>query len=315
MTSFATPHSFPLVSVVVATYNGARFIGEQMESVVSQTYPNLEIIVVDDASTDDTVTIVESFSQKHENVTLFSSGENLGFLKNFERGVLLAKGEFIALCDQDDIWIEDKIEILMREREDAALVYCNSELIDGQGNSLGIKLTDLKNLLNFDSPLNYVVGGTASGHAMMVQRDVMLQSLPWPEMVTHDFWIGFVATFTNPLKFVDKVLVLYRQHDANVVGITAASAKATPKKKQTKEERNDLVRQRMRLMYEKCPSSLTEAKQVFFTLDKSYARFSFETNFTRMITFLKYRQKITAYKKRNELRRILFCLKMFVKIE
>ncbi len=315
MTSFATQNSFPLVSVVVATYNGARFIGEQMESIVSQTYPNLEIIVVDDASTDETVKIVTSFLEKYENVTLFSSEENLGFLKNFERGVLLAKGEFIALSDQDDIWIEDKIEILMREREGAALVYCNSELIDRQGKSVGIKLTDLKNLLNFDSPLNYVVGGTASGHAMMVQRDVMLQSLPWPKMVTHDFWIGFVATFTSPLKFVDKVLVLYRQHDANVVGITAGSAKATPKKKQTKEQRNEIVRERMRLMYEKCPASLTEAKQVFFTLDKSYARFSLETNFTRMITFLKYRQKITAYKKRNELRRILFCLKMFVKIE
>ncbi len=306
--------SFPLVSVVIATFNGARFIREQLESIINQSYHHLEIIITDDASTDETVPIVREYCLKYDHVKLLRSETNLGFLKNFERGVLFCRGEYIALSDQDDIWLPEKIEILMHARKDHALVYCNSELIDAQGKSLGVKLTDLKNLIDFDSPINYTVGGTASGHAMLVKREAILQSLPWPAMVTHDYWIGFVSTFFAPLKFVDKVLVLYRQHDANVVGVTAGGAKATRRKK-TKEERNELARERIRLMYEKCPEQLTEVKQFFFTLNKSYEDFSLLNNFTRMITFLKYRHKITAYKRRSEFRRILFCLKMFVKIE
>lgn len=309
-----TSESHPLVSVVIATYNGARFIRQQLESIIAQTYPNMEIIVVDDASQDDTVLIVTEYASRNEQIQLFTAETNLGFLKNFERGVRLCKGEYIALSDQDDIWLPEKVEILMRERGSHPLIYCNSELIDENGNSLGIRLTDLKNLKNFDSPINYAVGGTASGHAMIVKKEVMLQSLPWPKMVTHDYWIGFVSTFSGPLKFVDKVLVLYRQHNANVIGITAGSAKAT-KKKKTTEEHNMRARARVRLMYEKCPESLVEEKQFFHTLNETYEDFSFGNNFKRMTAFLRYRDKITAYKKRNELRRILFCLKMFVKIE
>lgn len=304
----------PLVSVVVATFNGARFIAEQLESIINQSYTPLEIIITDDASTDETVSVLSKYAEQHNHIKVITSEENVGFLKNFERGVRLANGEYIALSDQDDIWLPEKIEILMRERKDHALVYCNSELVDANGKNLGIKLTDLKNLIDFDSPINYTVGGTASGHAMLVKKEAILTSLPWPAMVTHDYWIGFVSTFYGPLKFVDKVLVLYRQHDANVVGITAGVAKAT-KRKKTKRERNELARERIRLMYEKCPDELTEAKHFFSVLNKSYEDFSLRNNFTRMVTFLKNRRRITAYKKRNEFRRILFCLKMFVKIE
>jgi glycosyltransferase involved in cell wall biosynthesis len=307
--------SNPLVSVVIATYNGARFIRQQLESIIAQTYNNLEIIVVDDASTDATVTIVDDYTRQDDRIKLVTARENLGFLKNFERGVLASRGEYVALSDQDDIWLPEKIEIMMRERGDHGLVYCNSELIDENGNSLGIKLTDLKNLIDFDSPINYTVGGTASGHAMIVKRHIIIESLPWPPMVTHDYWIGFVATFTSPLKFVNQPLVKYRQHDANVVGITAGGAKATPKRKKTKLDRNWLIKERMRLMYEKCPSNLAEEKLFFHTLMISYEDFTLKNNFTRMAAFLKYRSKITAYKKRSELRRILFCLKMLVKIE
>jgi len=304
-----------MVSVVIATYNGARFLRQQLQSIIDQTYPNIEIIVVDDASRDDTISIVTEYAITDHRVRLHPSERNIGFLKNFERGVLLSSGDYIALSDQDDIWLPEKIEILMRERKDHPLIYCNSELIDENGKSLGIKLTDLKNLKNFASPINYTVGGTASGHAMIVKREVVVESLPWPPMVTHDFWIGFVSTFTGPMKFVDQVLVLYRQHENNVIGVTGGGAKATPQKRKTKEERDELKRQRIRLMYKKCPAHLSEAKQFFYTLVKSYEDFSLRKNFMRMAAFLKHRHKITAYKKRNELRRILFCLKMFVKIE
>jgi glycosyltransferase involved in cell wall biosynthesis len=307
--------SRPLVSVVMATFNGGRFIREQMDSILSQTYPSLEVIVVDDASDDNTLSILNEYTAHHPQVKVFPAEANMGFLKNFERGIRLCEGAFIALSDQDDIWLPAKIETLMAQRGNHPLVYCNSELIDGEGKKINIKLTDLKNLLDFDSPINYTVGGTASGHAMLVRRDVALASFPWPPMVTHDYWLGFVATLFGPLKFVDQVLVLYRQHNANVIGVSAGSLRATRKKKRTKAEKHQLIRERMRLMYEKCPDTLVEEKRFFLTLSKSYEDFSLSSNFTRMITFMKYRDKITAYKKRNALRRIFFCLKMFTKIE
>ena len=307
--------SFPLVSIVVATYNGAHFLKEQLDSILAQTYPNFEVVVVDDASKDGTLAILDYYEASNQNFSVYRAEENLGYLKNFQKGMLLCKGDYIALSDQDDIWLPEKISVLMRERGDHALIYCNSELIDANGNRLGVKLTDLKNLLDFWSPLNYVVGGTASGHAMIVKKEVIAQSLPVPGMVTHDYWIGFVSTFSNPLKFVDEVLVLYRQHDGNVIGVNSGNARATKKKKVTRQERNELVRQRMSLMYQKCPDEQTEVKKVFHSLDRSYQNFSLHNNFTRLMIFFKYRKEITAYKKRSELRRWLFCLKMFYKIE
>lgn len=306
---------FPLVSIVMATYNGERFLKEQLDSIVNQTYSNLEIVIVDDASKDSTINILEQYESRYQNLKVYKAEQNLGYIKNFQKGILLCKGDYIALSDQDDIWLPEKISTLMRERGDHALIYCNSELIDAEGKSLGIKLSDLKNLLDFWTPLNYVVGGTASGHAMIVKKEVMIQSMPLPLMVTHDYWIGFMSTFTSPMKFVNEVLVLYRQHGGNVVGVSAGSSKATKKKKSTKEERDEVIRQRMKLMYEKCPGDLKEIKKVFYSLNKSYQNFSLSNNFTRMILFFKYRKEITAYKKRSELRRLLFCLKMFFKIE
>ncbi|WP_221394461.1 glycosyltransferase family 2 protein [Dyadobacter sp. NIV53] len=304
-----------LVSIVVATYNGERFLREQLDSIVNQTYPNLEIVIVDDASNDGTIAILERYAASYPNICVYKAEKNLGYIKNFQKGLLLCKGDYIALSDQDDIWLPEKISILMKEKGEHAMVYCNSELIGADGESLGIKLTDLKNLLDFWTPLNYVVGGTASGHAMLVKREVIEQSLPLPVIVTHDYWIGFVSTLFSPIKFVDEVLVLYRQHGGNVIGVNSGGTKATRKKKITKESRNEIIRERMKMMYEKCPDSLPEIKKVFYSLHKSYQNFSLRHNFTRMIIFFRYRKEITAYKKRKELRRWLFCMKMFFKIE
>ncbi|TDE12003.1 glycosyltransferase family 2 protein [Dyadobacter psychrotolerans] len=307
--------STPLVSIVMATYNGGRFLREQLDSLVAQTYPNLEIVIVDDASTDQTPAILDEYVAVYSNIQVYKAEQNLGYIRNFEKGLLLCQGEYIALCDQDDIWLAEKISILMRQRGHHSLIYCNSELIDAAGERSGVKLNDLKNLLDFWTPLNYVVGGTASGHAMLVKREVILQSVPLPSMVTHDYWIGFVATLSAPMKFVHEVLVLYRQHGGNVIGVNGGGSKATKKRKISKEERDELVRQRMKLMYEKCPEQPVEIKKVFYSLSKSYQNFSFSNNFTRMTIFFRYRKEITAYKKRSEFRRWLFCLKMFYKIE
>ncbi|MEN9599976.1 MAG: hypothetical protein RL596_2297 [Bacteroidota bacterium] len=310
--------STPLISVVVATYNGARFIGAQLDSIVQQTYPNIEVIVVDDRSTDNTATILHTYATQYSNIKVFINEENLGYVKNFEKGMLLATGDFIAPSDQDDIWLPEKLSILMRERGDHLIVYCNSELINDENQKIGKKLSDIKRLVSYDDCLTYAIGNAAAGHAMLFPRSLVANCVPLPTMIPHDYWLGFVATFTSPLKYIDTPLVLYRQHNANVFGATkikSADGTIPKRKKKTTTQENEEARERMRLLYEKCPDHLVEQKEVYRLLNKSYQDFSLSNNFLRMYLFFKYNKRMMAFKHRSLLRRWLFCLKMFFKIK
>jgi len=310
--------STPLISVVVATYNGARFIGAQLDSIVQQTYPNIEVIVVDDRSTDNTATILHTYATQYSNIKVFINEENLGYVKNFEKGMLLATGDFIAPSDQDDIWLPEKLSILMRERGDHLIVYCNSELINDENQKIDKKLSDIKRLVSYDDCLTYAIGNAAAGHAMLFPRSLVANCVPLPTMIPHDYWLGFVATFTSPLKYIDTPLVLYRQHNANVFGATkikSADGTIPKRKKKTTTQENEEARERMRLLYEKCPDHLVEQKEVYRLLNKSYQDFSLSNNFLRMYLFFKYNKRMMAFKHRSLLRRWLFCLKMFFKIK
>ena len=127
--------SHPLVSVVIATYNGERFIGKQLDSILAQTYPNIEVIIVDDCSSDNTVNLLQQYAAIHQNIFIYQNDKNLGYVKNFEKGMLLSKGDFIAPSDQDDIWLPQKIQVLMNAISNDCIVYCNSALIDDEDNT------------------------------------------------------------------------------------------------------------------------------------------------------------------------------------
>ena len=306
-----------LISVVIATYNGERFIGKQLDSILAQTYTNIELVVVDDCSTDSTVSILNEYASRFSNIHVYINEHNLGYVKNFEKGMLLAKGDFIAPSDQDDIWLPKKLEILMSEIGDNAIVYCNSELIDDEDNLVGRKLSEVKKLISFNDCLNYTVGNSAPGHGMLFPKKLVTDSVPLPTMIPHDYWLGFVATFYSQLKYIDQPLVLYRQHNANVFGaakIKSADGTAPIRKKKTTAEEIELAKQRMQLMYKKCPADLAEQKNVFRLLNKSYRGFSLSNNWLRMVIFFRYNKTILAFKRRNLFRRWLYCLKMFVKI-
>ncbi|WP_051416462.1 glycosyltransferase family 2 protein [Asinibacterium sp. OR53] len=309
----------PLISVVMATYNGERFIGAQLNSILEQTYPNLELIIVDDGSTDGTANLLKQYAERFNNIRLFFNEQNIGYVRNFEKGMLLAAGDFLALSDQDDIWDKQKLSLLMQEIGDHPVVYCNSELIDYNGNLTGKKLSDIKRLGDFDDCLSFLVGNSAPGHAMIIRRSLVRASVPLAPMIPHDHWLGFVATLTGKIKFVDKVLVQYRQHNANVFGAAKVKAEGEPvpakKKKPGKETELAQIRERMRLQYEKCPESLVNEKKMLADVMQSYQDFSLMNNFKRMILFFRYNRRILAYKRRNQLRRWLFCLKMFYKIK
>lgn len=310
-----TDHSHPLVSIVVATYNGERFLDEQLDSLLRQTYEPLEIVVVDDCSSDGTMSILDRYAALDARVRVFRNPHNLGFQKNFERGFLLARGEYIAPCDQDDIWGPDKIEVLIRNRGSYGITYCDSEFIDGTGASLGQKMSEWKTLADFDDPINFAVGASVPGHAMLIKKSLIADAIPFPPCVTHDYWLGFVATLQGPLKFVAQPLVLYRRHDGNLFGALKTQGRwHRRRQRRNRAERESIARQRVQLLYEKCPDNLVEAKHFYATVVRTYQSYSLPNNLTRMLTFFRYRRAILAFKKRSELRRVLFSVKMFFTI-
>ena len=303
-------NAIPLVSVVVATYNGEKFLRPQLDSIVQQSYRPIEVIAVDDGSTDNTVAILNEYASQYDNFRVFQNEQNLGYQKNFEKGFLLAKGDYIAPCDQDDIWLSGKIEKLVQSIGNHPIVFCNSAFIDKDGNALGETLLDKKNFTDFDSPIMYTVGASAPGHAMLITKAVALAAMPFPTLLSHDNWLGFVATFYGPLKFVNEILVLYRRHDTNVFG--AINNKA--QKKELASQRIQKARQRIQLFYDKCPDNLEEEKKFFKAVSKSYESYSLANNFNRMCLFFKYRKEILMHKKRSNVRSFLYCLKVFFKI-
>ena len=126
--------SQPVVSIALCTYNGEQFLKKQIDSLLNQTYSNLQIIICDDASQDDTKAILEDYSDSR--IKKIFNHKNIGYIKNFEQAINLCKGDFIALCDQDDIWKPEKIETMLNSIDDAWLLFCDSELIDEQDNLL-----------------------------------------------------------------------------------------------------------------------------------------------------------------------------------
>lgn len=314
----------------MATYNGERFLSEQLESILSQSYPNIELIVVDDGSVDGTVALMESYIKRYPAIRLYVNEENLGYIKNFEKGMLLANGEYIALSDQDDIWRKDKLALLLEQIGPYEIIYSNSLLIDDAGNSLGKYMSDIRNQINYTDCLMYTIGAWAPGHAMLFRKELITRCLPFPQLVTHDFWLGFVAACKGTVAYINLPLVYYRQHSANAIGADTHGNKsgivgqATNKgggrcnqqrRRGGQQKKRQQSRDRMRLLYLKCPSEKATQKKILGIIYHSYLSFSLKNNWIRMITFFKYRNLILAYKKKSALMRILFCLKMFFKID
>src|SRR5450755_302603 len=142
-------YSTPLVSIAMATYNGASYIAQQLNSLLKQTYPNLEIIVTDDASTDGTLAILENFKNKHDNIKIFNNATNQGITYSFEHSIRNCSGDFIAISDQDDIWELTKIEVLLSAMKNEDVIYSDSELVDKNGQPLNKLISSLVNLGSF----------------------------------------------------------------------------------------------------------------------------------------------------------------------
>jgi glycosyltransferase involved in cell wall biosynthesis len=215
----------PLVSIALATYNGDRFLRELLESIYCQSYCNIEVIAGDDCSTDDTASILEEYRESH-GLHYQVNGQNLGFLRNFEKILPLCRGEFIALADQDDIWTPEKLEKMVNAIGDASLVYTDAYLVNENGQELPgslIKNSGVRTVNGRD--FRYFVCNTCvTGCTVLFRRDLLQHALPIPICENyHDWWLAVVAACLGGVRYLDEQLVRYRQHGANDTGASVKS--------------------------------------------------------------------------------------------
>lgn len=306
----------PLVSVVLATYNGERFLREQIDSLLSQTYPNIEIVAVDDCSSDSSIEILNEYFRNHKNFTVHRNETNLGYVKTFEKGIRLSQGSVVSLCDQDDVWEQEKISKTMNallENESVA-AYCDSLLIDCDGHSLNLKISDVKNLCAYKNSIPFFIGNCVSGHACLFTREFANEIMPFPNDVIHDWWIAFNATLREKLSYVKEPLVRYRQHAANVLASHVKPQKKIHSRHERMEREREEARKRIDTFYKNCPDNKTREKEILQKISESYKSFSFSRNLMRVSTFLKNRDELLAIKRKSASGRWFWCLKMFFRI-
>lgn len=250
------------ISIAMCTYNGARYVRQQLESIASQTRPPHELIVCDDKSSDNTVEIVKSFaSQALFPVRLYVNEQNLGTTKNFEQAIELCTGDVIALSDQDDVWHPGKlacIEARLLSAPAAGFVFTDAEVVDKDLRSLGYRLWErtfkrsqqklFEEGRAFDVLLQHHI---VTGATMAFRSQFKKLILPVPTDITviHDGWIAILIAAVADLTAIPDSMIKYRQHTAQQIGMKSHN------KVHTKSERDayylaeahklDTIRQRL----------------------------------------------------------------------
>lgn len=313
----ASSRELPLVSVVLGTYNGERYLEEQLVSVLQQTYQALEIIAIDDGSTDKTVEILQKHAALDGRIKVFVNERNLGFVRNFEKGAMLSSGEWIAFCDQDDFWMPEKIEKMLNSVGDFPMIYCDSILCDSQLNDLDKRISDVANFQTFTDCRQLCVFSRMYGHATLVSRSLFDKARPFIPEMPHDGWLAFHATLYGGVAFLPEALVKYRQHESNVFGAVGRKwkKKSDIGRREKRRKEIDRVRTRMTAFYGACPERLVEQKKLLRALVESYSSFSIRNDIKRVGLFFANHKLLLAVKKYGTFRKYLFCLKMLVKIK
>ena len=305
-----------LVSVVLGTYNGETYLEEQLCSVLAQTWDSLEIIAIDDGSTDRTVGILREYAARDPRIRVVINEHNLGFVRNFEKGCRLARGRYIALCDQDDYWFPEKIEKMVADIGDYPMVYCDSDLCGDDLQSLGKRISDLVHYQSFDDCRQLCVFSRMYGHATLITRELFEKATPFREEVPHDGWLAYHATLFGGVRYLPEVLVKYRQHAGNVFGVVGRKWKKD-KTDRAEKKRKELRRIRIRMdaYCAACPETLVPQKRLLRALVKSYRSFAPWNDVRRVVLFLSNYKRLLTVKRYSGLRKILFCFKMLVKIK
>jgi glycosyltransferase involved in cell wall biosynthesis len=221
------------MSVAMCTFNGADFLPAQLASIAEQTRLPDELIICDDASTDGTRALLESFARTASiPVSLYFSDQNTGSVKNFERAIGLCTGDVIALSDQDDVWHKDKLELIeqhLQRNAATGMVFSDAEIVDENLNPLQRRIWEAvgfdahrQKLLRSGRSLDVLITGwTVTGATMAFRSAYVKLALPVPTNIAmiHDGWIALTIAAVADVAFIEQPLIKYRQHERQQIGV------------------------------------------------------------------------------------------------
>ena len=223
--------SIPRIDVALATYNGAAYLGDLLQSLAQQSHGNIEVFLSDDGSTDDTLAIAAKFGSVL-NIRRVGDARHHGLVRNFETALGGGAADYVALCDQDDVWHPQKLHRLLARMRELEVehgpamplaVFSDLRIVDA---GLAVLSPSFFAATLKSSAANqfehFLLGNHVPGCALLVNRRLLDLALPFPDVPVHDWWLLQVAVLFGRIGYVDAALVDYRQHGGNAVGIGAA---------------------------------------------------------------------------------------------
>ena len=224
------------IDVLMATYNGEKYVAEQIESILNQTYSAIRLLISDDASTDGTRQILQEYAEKDKRIQLFFQENNLGYIGNFEFLLTKVENEIFMLCDQDDVWKEDKIQKTYEkcQIEQADLVFTDLEVVDEHLKTIYPSFNDYMLLTrkikkySSDYRMQYLYN-CVTGCTLLSKKKYIPDMLPLPKeskYVVHDLWIALTVMLKGgKVAYLDEKTIYYRQHGNNQIGTEKTSHK------------------------------------------------------------------------------------------
>ena len=223
-------HSTDKIAILMATYNGEKYICQQIDSILSQTCKDWELYIHDDGSTDNTIAVVESYVEKYPNKIHLIDGKSTGGAKyNFFYMFGQVEAPYYMTCDQDDVWLDKKIELtydkmltIENKADVPCLVYTELRVVDSELNTIADTMSEYQSLDCHKRTINqFILQNSVTGCTMMVNmalRDKMLHITDIDNTIMHDWWAALVAAQFGKTAFIDEPTILYRQHGDNSLG-------------------------------------------------------------------------------------------------
>lgn len=223
------------IDVLLATYNGEKYLKEQIESILNQTYKNIHLIISDDNSQDKTREILKEYKNVDDRVTVYFQEKNLGYVRNFEFLLKQVESDYYMLSDQDDVWLPQKVEktIETLKKQNADLVFGDLEVVDENLKTIYPSFGDfmllnrkIKNQIT-SYKLNYLYN-CVTGCTILSKRKYIKDILPIPntsKYVAHDHWIGIIVSLNGKVAYMPEKYIKYRQHGNNQIGTDKISHK------------------------------------------------------------------------------------------
>ena len=245
----------------MATYNGEKYLVEQLDSIINQTYHNWNLLIRDDNSTDKTLEIIQNYHKKDKRIKILKDNKgNIGIVRNFEELLKSSESEFIMFSDQDDIWVENKLDMYLKMIEKIKnkgfMIHSDAILFDKNKSNILKDTFISKKAINRGLEnvfFNYFVQGAT----ILISKEIKNFILPFPkEVYLHDRYIHLISELFFERIFVNKALIYYRQHGDNQIG-----AKNTIRELLSKRYFDERDRQLIKIIYNKYGSLLTEDKK------------------------------------------------------